>query len=115
MTPRAIVAAALLVLGVGIELGCCLGVLVMRGVYDKLHYTSPASTLGVLAIAGAVLLRESIVGYGLKTILITLALLITNPILTHATARAARIRQFGAWTVQEEEKGEAVEIDIDRR
>ena len=99
MTPRAIAAAALLV---------------MRGVYDKLHYTAPASTLGVFAIAGAVLLRESIVGYGLKTILITLALLITNPVLTHAIARAARVRRFGAWTVQGEEEDEAVEIDVDR-
>jgi multicomponent Na+:H+ antiporter subunit G len=114
MTPRAIVAAALLVLGVGIELGCCVGVLVMRGVYDKLHYTAPASTLGVFAIAGAVLLRESVGGYGLKTILIALVLFVTNPILTHAIARAARIRQFGAWTVQDQEEDEAVEIDVER-
>jgi multicomponent Na+:H+ antiporter subunit G len=108
MTPRAITAAALLVLGVGIELACCVGVLVMRGVYDKLHYTAPATTLGAFAIAGAVLLRESVVQYGIKAILVTLALLITNPVLTHAIARAARIRRFGAWTVQDEED-EAVE------
>jgi monovalent cation/proton antiporter MnhG/PhaG subunit len=115
MTPRAIAAIALLVLGVGIELACCVGVLVMRGVYDKLHYTAPASTLGAFAIAGAVLLRESIVQYGLKTILITLALLITNPVLTHAIARASRIRRFGAWTVQGGEEDEVVEIDVERR
>lgn len=115
MTPREVAAAALLAGGVGIELACCVGVLVMRGVYDKLHYTAPASTLGVLAIAGAVLLREPFVGYGLKTILIALALLITNPVLTHAIARAARIRRFGHWTVQEQKEDEAVEIDVDRR
>jgi multicomponent Na+:H+ antiporter subunit G len=103
MTPRAIGATVLLALGVGIELACCVGVLVMRGVYDKLHYTAPAATLGAFAIAGAVLLRESIVQFGIKAILVALALLITNPLLTHATARAARIRRFGAWTVQEEE------------
>ncbi len=108
MTPRAIAATVLLVVGVGVELACCVGVLVMRDVYDKLHYTAPATTLGAFAIAGAVLLRESIVQFGIKTILVTLALLITNPVLTHAIARAARIRRFGAWTVQEEED-EAVE------
>src|SRR5919197_5879429 len=84
MTPRVVASIALLVIGVGIELACCVGVLVMRGVYDKLHYTAPATTLGALAVMGAVLLRESIVQYGLKAILITVVLLITNPVLTHA-------------------------------
>ena len=103
MTPRAVAATALLALGVGVELACCIGVLVMRGVYDKLHYTAPATTLGALAIAGAVLLRAPIVQFGIKAVLVALALLVTNPLLSHATARAARIRRFGAWTVQEEE------------
>jgi multicomponent Na+:H+ antiporter subunit G len=107
MTPRAVAGAVLLVLGVGIELACCVGVLVMRGVYDKLHYTAPASTLGALAIAGAVLLRESLVQFGIKALLVALALLVTNPVLSHATARAARIRRFGAWTTQEQEEEEA--------
>ncbi len=106
MTPRAVTGTVLLVLGVGTELACCVGVLVMRGVYDKLHYTAPATTLGALAIAGAVLLRTSLVQFGIKALLVALALLITNPVLTHATARAARIRRFGAWTIQEEEDEE---------
>ncbi len=106
MTPRVVASIALLVLGVGIELACCVGVLVMRGVYDKLHYTAPATTLGAFAIAGAVLLRTPLVQFGIKALLIAIALLITNPVLTHAAARAARIRRFGAWTIQEEEEVE---------
>mgnify|MGYP003290967187 CR=1 FL=1 len=40
-------------------------------------------------------------------ILVALVLVVTNPVLSHATARAARIRQFGEWTVQDgEAKGE---------
>lgn len=108
MTPRAVTGVVLLVLGVGIELACCVGVLVMRGVYDKLHYTAPATTLGAFAIAGAVVLREQVVQFGIKSVLVALVLLITNPLLSHATARAARIRRYGAWTTQEEED-EAVE------
>ena len=108
MTPRAVAAVVLLIFGVGVELACCVGVLVMRRAYDKLHYTAPASTLGPLTIAGAVLLREPFVQFGIKAVLIALVLLITNPLLTHATARAARIRRFGAWTTEEEED-EAVE------
>jgi multicomponent Na+:H+ antiporter subunit G len=104
MTPRVVASAALLVLGVGIELACCVGVLAMRGVYDKLHYTAPATTLGAFAIAGAVVLRTPIVQFGIKALLIAVVLLVTNPVLSHATARAARIRTFGAWTLQQEEK-----------
>ena len=104
MTPRTVASVVLLVLGVGIELACCVGVLVMRGVYDKLHYTSPATTLGAFAIAGAVMLRTPLVSFGIKALLVALALLITNPVLSHAIARAARIRRFGHWSTQDEEE-----------
>jgi monovalent cation/proton antiporter MnhG/PhaG subunit len=106
MTPRVVASAALMVLGVGIELASCIGVLVMRDVYDKLHYTAPATTLGALAIAGAVLLRTPLVPFGVKALLVALALLVTNPVLTHAIARAARIRRYGAWTTQPDEEVE---------
>jgi multisubunit Na+/H+ antiporter MnhG subunit len=43
-----------------------------------------------------VLLRRPFVQFGIKAVLIALVLLITNSLLTHATARAARIRRFGA-------------------
>lgn len=115
MTPREVVATVLLVFGVGVELACCVGVLAMRGVYDKLHYTSPATTLGAIAIAAAVVLRESLVSYGLKAMLVALALLITNPVLSHAIARASRIRRHGEWTTQpHHDEDETVEVEVDR-
>ena len=97
MSPRTVAVAALLTVGVGVELACCLGVLLMRGVYDKLHFTAPATTIGSLAIALAVIVHESFSQAGLKALLIFLILLVANPVLTHATARAARVRQFGSW------------------
>ena len=59
---------ALLALGVGVELVCCVGVLAMRDAYDRLHFTGPASTLGPLAIAAAVILEESLWPAGLKAL-----------------------------------------------
>jgi multicomponent Na+:H+ antiporter subunit G len=108
MSPRGLLVAALLVVGVGVTLACCVGVLVMRDAYDRLHYTAPATTIAPLAIAAAIVLEESFSAAGIKAVLVALALLITNPVLTHATARAARIRELGEWTVQEGEqvKGE---------
>jgi monovalent cation/proton antiporter MnhG/PhaG subunit len=97
VSPRTVAVAALLTVGVGVELACCLGVLVMRDVYDKLHYTAPATTIGSLAIALAVVVEESLSQAGIKALLVFGALLVTNPVLTHATARAARVRQLGGW------------------
>jgi multisubunit Na+/H+ antiporter MnhG subunit len=34
---------------------------------------------------------------GIKALAAALLLLLTSPILTHATARAARVRQYGHW------------------
>ena len=108
MSPRGVLVAALLVVGVGVTLASCVGVLVMRDAYDRLHYTAPAATIAPLAIAAAIVLQERLSAAGIKALLVALALLVTNPVLTHATARAARIRQLGEWTVQEGEhvKGE---------
>jgi len=108
MSPRGLLVAVLLVVGVGVTLASCVGVLVMRDAYDRLHYTAPATTIAPLAIAAAIVLEERLSAAGVKALLVALALLVTNPVLTHATARAARIRQLGEWTVQEGEhvKGE---------
>ncbi len=97
MTARQVAVAVLLTLGVGVELACCVGVLVMRDAYDKLHYTAPATTIGSLAIAAAVVVSAPLSQAAVKALLVFLALLVTNPVLTHATARAARVRQLGAW------------------
>ncbi len=98
-----VIVAVFLVLGVGIELLSCLGVLLMRDVFDRLHYVGPASVLGPLAIMIAVLVEESFSTAGIMAILIALSLMITGPVLTHATARAARVRRLGQWQPKSDE------------
>ena len=104
MSPLDLAVAALLVVGVGVTLFSCLGVLAMRDVYDRLHYTAPATAVAPVAIAAAVILEERLSAAGVKALLVALVLLVTNPVLSHATARAARIRKFGEWTVREVEQ-----------
>jgi monovalent cation/proton antiporter MnhG/PhaG subunit len=101
---RDVAVAVLLGAGVAVELASVLGMLLLRDAFDRLHFTAPATTLGPLAIAAAVVLRESFSQAGIKALLVAVVLLVTNPVLTHATARAARIRAHGAWTVQEGEE-----------
>lgn len=103
MTWQSMCADVLLVVGVAIELLSCLGLLVMDDVYDRLHYLGPAAVLGPVVIAAAVILEEALSTAGIKAILIAVVLAAGGPVVTHATGRAARIRQLGAWQAQPDE------------
>jgi monovalent cation/proton antiporter MnhG/PhaG subunit len=96
--------AVLLGFAVAIVWLSALGTLMMRDPFERLHYMAPVSTLGVMAIAAAIALDGSVSQAGSKALLAALVLSITNPALSHATARAARIRQFGHWVIQSDEK-----------
>ena len=107
MTVTDVLVAVLLILGVGIELICCLGVLVMSGVYDRLHYTGPAS-FGAVLIAAAVVVREGLLAQiSTKAVLVAAVLLAVSPILVHVTGRAARLRERGDLQAQPHEVEES--------
>ena len=55
--------------------------------------------IGPVAIAAAVLVEEPLSSAGIKAALIALIMVATGPILLHATARAARIRERGRWVL----------------
>jgi multicomponent Na+:H+ antiporter subunit G len=97
---RSGIIAVLLILGVGIELLSCIGFFVVKDVFDRLHYLSPACTAGPIFITAAIVVREGFSVSGNKAILVALLIVVTGPVLTHATARAARVRGVGhlvAW------------------
>ncbi len=97
MSIQFVVLVLLLSLGsLGIILSS-LGILLMPGAYSRLHYLSPASTLGAIFFASAILWEEGLTDSGIKALLIAAILLVTSPVLTHAIARAMRIREFGNW------------------
>jgi monovalent cation/proton antiporter MnhG/PhaG subunit len=102
VSPRQLAVAALLTVGVGVTLASCLGVLLMRDAYARLHFTAPATTVAPLAVAAAVLVAEGPSAAGVKAVLVAVVLLLTNPVLTHATARAARVRELGEWRPHQE-------------
>jgi len=89
VTARDLIVDVLLVLGVGAELICCLGVLLMRNAFDRLHYSSAATTVGPVLIGAAVLVRESVSAGGLQTIATITLVFLLNPVVEIATARAA--------------------------
>jgi monovalent cation/proton antiporter MnhG/PhaG subunit len=93
VTARDLIVDVLLALGVGAELICCVGVLLMRNAFDRLHYSSAATTVGPVLIGAAVLVRESVSAAGLQTLATITLVFLLNPVVEIATARAAlRIR-----------------------
>ncbi|AHE67233.1 cation:proton antiporter [Legionella oakridgensis] len=82
----------LLFLGIAIECLSCIGLFIMPTAYARLHYLSPATSLGALLIGVAILLKEGFNQQGIKTIVVILLLILMGPILTHATARTIHIR-----------------------
>lgn len=92
-----VVVAVVLFVGVGCEVVCALGVLLMRGPFDKLHYAAAGTTVGALCIGGAIAARETLHAHGaievssggIETLVTVAFLFLLNPALTILTARAA--------------------------
>jgi monovalent cation/proton antiporter MnhG/PhaG subunit len=108
VTFKALLVAALLVLGVGLQLLACLGLVAMRDSFARLHYVGAAG-FGVAAIAAAILVEESFSIVGDKALACGLFVLLTGPVLVHVTARSARVRRGGEWRRRPGEEIERVE------
>ena len=93
MTTPVSISTILLAGGVLVEWITCLGLLVMRNPYDRLHAIAPANILPPLLVAAAVVAQDGLSQAGIKAILIALVLILTSPIITHAIARSAHLRQ----------------------
>ncbi len=85
--------AVLLAVGVLSFAFTSLGLLFSRNLYDQIHYLAPGSVVGSIAFVAAVLVHEGLSQAGAKAIVIGILLVASNPVLSHATARAARIRR----------------------
>jgi multicomponent Na+:H+ antiporter subunit G len=96
VTVNDVFTGGLLVAGAALLLVGCLGVSVMRSHYDRLHYTGPAA-YGAALVGLAVLVRCGWSLMGDKALAVAVVLVVTGPVLTHATARSARRRDFERW------------------
>lgn len=75
-----------------------LGVLLMPDVFRKLHYVAPVGVFAPAMVALAVSVKVGWASSTTDTWLTVLFMATTSPVLTHATARAARARSTGSWT-----------------
>jgi len=94
---RAVLADICLAAAVVLVLASCVGLLVMRDTYQRLHYVTPVALVAPVLVGLAVLARSGLTESSSLTWLALLFVIIAGPFLTHATIRAARIRQTGDW------------------
>ncbi|MDB5171289.1 MAG: mrpG [Phycisphaerales bacterium] len=98
-----VVTGILLGIAVGVAIACSIGTAVMRDALQRLHYSAPVVSISVLLIAIAVWLEEGDPQARIKVILTGGVLFVMNSVLTHATAKAIRIKRTGHWEVREGE------------
>ena len=94
MTLGDILVMVLLILGVGFVLISSLGVLVMRGTFDRLHYTDTAG-FGAVLFGAAIVVREGFSEISVKAVLLAVVFLVFSPVVAHVLGRAARLRERG--------------------
>jgi multicomponent Na+:H+ antiporter subunit G len=99
----AVLVWALLAIGVLATVAGVVGVLAAANVYDRLHFIGPSGIFGPVCLALAVVIDEGPLSQaGLKSILVAILLLALSPVLIHATARAAYVREHGALELPDE-------------
>ncbi len=105
MSTSHVIATVLLVVGVLLELFAVLGLVVMRDVYDRLHYVGLAGYGGLL-VGISVLVRESWSLIGDKALATGAILVLIGPVVVHTTARSFRTRKRGDWREGIEQEAE---------
>jgi monovalent cation/proton antiporter MnhG/PhaG subunit len=90
---RALVVDVLVALGIAGELLCCVGLVVFRTAFDRLHYAMAATTLPPVLVAAAVVVAEGRNSSSANAIAAAAFLFVLNPVASIAVARAARAEE----------------------
>jgi monovalent cation/proton antiporter MnhG/PhaG subunit len=104
MSWKAALIDLLLGLSVLVQLVSAVGLLAMPNLYDRLHFLAPAGMLAPVLVAGAVVTTESLDHQGIIVVLLAIFFAVFQPVVAHATARAARIREHGDWRPRDDER-----------
>lgn len=99
------IATVVLALGALLELFAVLGLVVMRDVYDRLHYVGLAG-YGALLVGISILIRESWSLIGDKALATGGVLVLIGPVVVHTTMRSFRVRELGDWRKGIEQEAE---------
>ena len=74
------------------------GMLRMRDAYQQIHFTFPPASFAAPLLGIAIMLQQGAKPETFKALFIVLVLLTMNSIMSHATARAFRVRAMAEWS-----------------
>jgi multisubunit Na+/H+ antiporter MnhG subunit len=94
---RNVAVDVILAVAVVLVLASAVGLVLMRDAYQKLHCVTPIALIAPLLLGLAVLVRSGFSENSSLTWLALLFVVTAGPFLSHATIRAARVRQTGDW------------------
>lgn len=89
----AAVADALLAVGVLVVAASSIGLALLTDPMHRLHLVTPASVLGVPAVAAAVVVRDGLSPAGFAAIAVAALAVLTSPFLAVAMARSIEVRR----------------------
>lgn len=104
MSTESVILSILLGVGAIIALICSIGMMLARDALQRLHYSGAVVALTGPLVAAAVWVHEKPVEPRVKVLLTVGLLIFTNIVLSHATARAIRIRRKGKWSIEPAER-----------
>ena len=112
MSVGGLAVALLLAAGTVTVILCCVALLLTPDPFDRLHFLSVAGLLGPVLIVAAIVIHAGPAVTTVKSIVVLLVLVVTGPVLVHATGRAARIESMGGLEIRPGEWAEREEEDV---
>jgi multisubunit Na+/H+ antiporter MnhG subunit len=109
MTAAGVISDVLLVAGLVVVVGSCVGMAVLDDPLDRLHLTTPAAMLGSTGICASVVVRVGLSASGLAAIGVAVILIAANPLAGHAVGRAIAIRRGVTWSDRADESADPSE------
>jgi multicomponent Na+:H+ antiporter subunit G len=92
---HAIIAGVLVWLAVGLAVVCSVGLGIMENALERLHLSAIVVSFSTWLIVAAIWIDDPSWPARLKAVCIGVLLFLMNAVLSHATARAIRIREAG--------------------
>lgn len=87
-----IVSILFVVIGILFMLTGSIGILRLPDFYSRTHAVSKSDTLGIIFVISGLVIYEGLTQSSFKLILVILFIALSNPIGTHALARAAMLK-----------------------
>lgn len=101
MTIRDIIAFIIMCIGLVFILLGVFGIYKFKNFYSRILIAAKVDTVGFLIICTGVVIKKGVSWFSLKVLLLTIIVILINPVITHAIANSA---YHGGYRIHREEK-----------